>query len=375
MNNIGEKIIFLKNFIINIINNPRKNRMRKKYNIFTMDDYFKEKDRIDFIENKFPLFIEDENNKQQHINNLEYLRTIGNLVPPLEFVEEKKKEKNELKSIIIDNKDIFDEKYKNEIAYLKKINDLKVFPYDFYDKYFLNMQSIEVKHKNHLKYIMHKNEPVFFPKSYSDEMVLTNYIQLIMEQDKNSPHLYFSEKVNFEGGIFVDVGSAEGIISLDVIKSASEVFLFERSKEWIKALNNTFKPYKDKVHIIPYYAGGYDSGEVITLDTVLKKYNNENIFIKIDVEGMEIEVLRGCKNTIKNNNCKFSCACYHTKTMEKRLEDAFCEMGYKTEISDGYMLFIYGDMTLRNGMYERMEYPYFRKGLVRAYLEKGYLNF
>lgn len=35
------------------------------------------------------------------------------------------------------------------------------------------------------------------------------------------------------------------------------------------------------------------------------------------------------------------------------------------------MLFMHGHMTLENGMYERMKYPYFRTGIVRAFKAKG----
>ena len=48
------------------------------------------------------------------------------------------------------------------------------------------------------------------------------------------------------------------------------------------------------------YDGEYDFVYLYTLDSILIKENMENItFIKIDVEGYEIEVLEGAVNTIK----------------------------------------------------------------------------
>ena len=45
-----------------------------------------------------------------------------------------------------------------------------------------------------------------------------------------------------KGKIFVDIGSAEGFTSLEVIEKASHIYLFEQDKLWIEALNATFGP-------------------------------------------------------------------------------------------------------------------------------------
>lgn len=129
----------------------------------------------------------------------------------------------------------------------------------------------------------------------------------------------------------------------------------------------TFRSYKEKVHIIKAYAGEDDYGSSIKLDTILSKYKGKRIFIKMDIEGMEIEALKGCIRTMELNDCVFACTCYHTNAMERELVSFFEKHGYQTQLSNGYMLFIYGHMTLENGKYEKMEYPYFRRGIVRAY--------
>ncbi|MCI9152216.1 MAG: FkbM family methyltransferase [Ruminococcus sp.] len=205
-------------------------------------------------------------------------------------------------------------------------------------------------------------------------------IRMIMLSDINTHSLSWSKMncrrtntlvrdFNFHsgGGIFVDVGSAEGIISLEVAECAEEIYLIEKSQSWITALESTFKDYRDKVHIINKYAGSITSKDIVKLDDVLLKYKNENIFIKMDIEGMELEALKGCVGTMSSNNCTFLCAAYHTNTMEEKLLHFFKQYAYEAKVSDGYTLFIYGKMTLQNGMYERMKYPYFRRGLVRAH--------
>ena len=339
---------------------------RLRYHVSDMDDYYREKERIDSEESDMPFVIVDPKTLDVHKKNLSYLRKIGDLVRFKSWIGEKENESKELSEAILDGKKDFPEQYINEVKYLQEINRLEVFPYRFCEDYYSNYSSLKVYSSDDGKYVLHNSLKLFFPDKFTEKDIKTQYIQLTMEQDAKSPHKYFSEKVDFEKGIFVDVGCAEGIISLDVINRAKEIYLFERSHEWISSLENTFRDYKDKVHIIPYYAGGYDDDEICTLERILSKYHDEEIFIKVDVEGMEIEVLRGSINTVKNNNCKLSCTCYHTNSMEKKLEYFFDSMDYYHEASEGYMLFIHGDMTLKNGMYEKMTYPYFRRGLVRA---------
>ncbi|MBP3275202.1 MAG: FkbM family methyltransferase, partial [Butyrivibrio sp.] len=194
------------------------------------------------------------------------------------------------------------------------------------------------------------------------------YNQLIMEQDPESPHTYFSDACSFnEGDIFVDVGAAEGIISLDVIEKASEIYLIECSESWISALNNTFEDYQDKIHIIPKFAGRTNSDNSITIDTLLEKYTNKNIFIKMDVEGMELDILKGSVNTLLSNNCKLSCTTYHCHEAEQELSIFFDNLGYNHAPSDRYMLFYFGKMTLDNGKYAHIQSPYFRRALIRAW--------
>ena len=350
-----------------IIGYPSRCYIRKRYGVYDMDGYFKEKQRIDLLDKKYDPLSDDADSFNEHLKNMDHMRKISSVIRFDAWEKDKEREREELLDAIINGNREFPEEYADEIRYLRKKGDLYIYPYEFTDKYLEEKDSFKVYKEKKNQYVLHKGKKLYYPYSFSSADVLENYTQLIIEQDELSPHKYFSDNVNFEKGIFVDVGSAEGIISLDIIEMADEVYLLERSKEWISALQETFMDYMNKIHIIPYYAGSYDSDITITLDTLLSKYGNKDIFVKIDVEGMELEVLRGCINTIKKNNCKFSCASYHTNTMERKIRDFFIRLGYCTETGDGYMLFTFGYMTMQNGMYEKIEYPYFRKGIVRAY--------
>lgn len=287
-------------------------------------------------------------------------------VTPFAWLAEQTKTRNELESILI-NGDSTIPGYEEEISFLKKHGVLVLYPYDFIYKYDEDTISVYYDDIKDLKYVMHNGKKLFFPPR-SDDSIKQEYNQLIMEQDPESPHTYFSDACSFnEGDIFVDVGAAEGIISLDVIEKASEIYLIECSESWISALNNTFEDYQDKIHIIPKFAGRTNSDNSITIDTLLEKYTNKNIFIKMDVEGMELDILKGSVNTLLSNNCKLSCTTYHCHEAEQELSIFFDNLGYNHAPSDRYMLFYFGKMTLDNGKYAHIQSPYFRRALIRAW--------
>ena len=257
--------------------------------------------------------------------------------------------------------------FEDEIKYIKNKKRLMLYPYEFEEKY--NPKSIEVEFDddNNLIFVNHLGKKLFFPKKDENE-VREEYNLLRLEQDINCPHNYFDENIKVDNGdIFVDVGAAEGVISLNNVEKASEIYLIECDEKRIKALERTFSKYKEKVHIINKYAGLEDSSNSIRLDTLLKQYAGRNIVIKMDVEGMELEVLEGAKKTLQNNNCKLSCTTYHTNNASKEMAEFFNKCGYVNYFSKGYMLFYYGYMVMKNGKYKRLQQPYFRKAIIRAY--------
>lgn len=346
----------IKECMFKIFNKLRKAFLCLVYGAGSMEKYFLMKDRYE--------------NGSQKIS-LDTVRKYGRLVTSQAWVREKENEKDMIVENIIQGKQKFDDKYQKEIAYCRSRGECMLYPYAFTEKYLAHQKDVQVYNdgtgKNSLKYVLHCGKKLYFPNLDCDE-IKHQYTQLVMEQDPLSPHAYFDSgaKEYRGGGIFVDVGSAEGIISLDIVDRVREIYLIEGSRNWVRALEATFKDYRDKVHIINKYAGNENSKTTIRLDDLLAQYKNEKIFIKMDIEGMELEALGGCLRTMKNNDCVFACAAYHTNTMEEKLLSIFRQNGYKAQVSDGYMLFIYGHMTLQNGMYEKMEYPYFRRGLVRA---------
>lgn len=78
--------------------------------------------------------------------------------------------------------------------------------------------------------------------------------------------------------------------------------------------------------------------EVLSLEDVYKMYNLDRVnFIKMDIEGAELDVIKGSLDFIKKRNINFSIASYHIVNGEKTnivLEKLFKEIGYS--VSTGY---------------------------------------
>lgn len=76
---------------------------------------------------------------------------------------------------------------------------------------------------------------------------------------------------------------------------------------------------------------------VTSLDLELKERGYEKVdFIKMDIEGAEIEAIKGAKNLLKKNNVHLAIASYHIVNGEKtctKLEEILRSYGYKTYTS------------------------------------------
>lgn len=262
-----------------------------------------------------------------------------------------------LKNIIRFGKSTFGEsRFWNEIEYLKN-NGLVIFPYDFEKKYRHN--HIIVNKNLEFPFIDYFGKKLFFQKGKTDSQLSHYFNSLLAEQDEKSPHLYCTEKFNVKfNDIVVDLGVAEANFSLKNIDLAKKVYLFESNSKWIEPLKHTFEPYQNKVHIINKFVSANSSDTSIALDD-MDEIKNESLFIKIDVDGEERQVLNGMIDLLKESKkIKVAICTYHKENDAQEFKVFFEDIGFKTEFSTGYMLF-YHDKKIRK--------PYFRKGVLRAW--------
>ena len=219
-----------------------------------------------------------------------------------------------------------------------------------------------------LPFVIHKGKKMFYPKNFSPNDVKTFYLNLI-EVDcilggvhrEKQPHQYQTDSFKIEeGDVLADVGCAEALLALDTIDLVSRAYLFEGDPKWIPALKATFCEYEDKVVIINKYVSDIDSDTTVTLQSALKCEEGKNIFIKMDIEGAEIEVLKGSKSFLKStSNIKIACCTYHHQDDADLIHNLFKEIGLENEFSEGYMYLKGYDRDFR--------FPYFRRGVLRGW--------
>lgn len=241
-----------------------------------------------------------------------------------------------------------------EVEFLEN-NDVQMYPYDWTREY--EKSNFECfQDADGYFWVDYKGKKLFFPLTFSEEMVKNYYTFLLMEQDDRSPHKYFGKDfVVNESDVFVDVGAAEGMISLDIIDSVKRVIIFECDNNWLNALHKTFEIYGEKVEIIPKFVGNTSSDKEIKLCDVLDKA--EKYIFKIDVEGNEMRVLEGMKGIQLNAESKILICCYHNQVDEKLIVEYMDREDMEYEFTDGFLLSVWGGY----------EEPYFRRGICRAY--------
>ena len=250
-----------------------------------------------------------------------------------------------------------DAETKEVIDYLQS-NPVSIFPYDFSKDYLVEDILVYNDDTNGLNYVVHQGKNMYFKRSMSVTSIKSLYRGLLLDQDMNSPHLYLKENFNLTpNDVIADIGSAEGNFSLSNIEKVKKVYLFESDKEWIEALEATFRPWKDKVIIINKYVTNYDSNETLNINSFYE--NNPDItFFKVDIEGEEQNFLNACSELFESDkNLKIAICTYHKENDFEDFSKQLTDWGFVTEHSRGFMIFLY-DPTIKA--------PFIRRGLIRA---------
>lgn len=248
---------------------------------------------------------------------------------------------------------------KKEIEYVKK-KGCEVFPYDFNDDYKPSNYTAFMDDSCDLPYVLHDGKKLYFHKKWGGvDGAAFMYSTLRKEQDINSPHRYFTETFSAqEDEVLIDVGSAEGMEALELVDAVKHIYMFEFSDKWLAPLRKTFENYSSKVTIIPKMVSNRSGDQYSRIDEAIGPEHRNKVIMKLDVEGMELDVLKSAETLIQNaSDIKILVCTYHKTEDAKVLWNWLVEKGFECEFSDGYMLF--------NSVSDH-KYPYFRKGLIRA---------
>ena len=239
-----------------------------------------------------------------------------------------------------------------------RTNPLSVFPYEFQNQYVAENIEVFDDHDKRLRYVLLDGKRLYFKRRWGKRKIRNLYNLLLKEQDILSPHRYLTGQFRFEDGeVLVDVGVAEGNFALSVVEKASKLILFEADKEWIEPLNATFEPWKDKVLIVNKFVSDVTHSTKIRLDDFMS-FEETGTFLKIDIEGGESLLLKGCKRILAEQKpLKIAICTYHKQEDEKEFLSLLNQNGFKTTHSDGFMLYYFD---------KKMTAPYFRRGLIRG---------
>lgn len=164
------------------------------------------------------------------------------------------------------------------------------------------------------------------------------------------------------GDVVIDAGANEGILSViysQKVKENGKIFSFEPDCQNVEAFKVTvsLNPTPSNIELIEkgiwfknmelkFHEGGnvassiYYEGEnfitkniqVVSIDEFVMDQNIQKLdFVKMDIEGAEIEAVRGAVNSLKTLNPNFAIASYHVingKHTYKNLEKLFSEYNY-----------------------------------------------
>jgi len=271
-------------------------------------------------------------------------------------------------------------------------------------------------------YVMHNGHPLYFPKGEHEKFVNWLYRYAIEDDDvagngyrQRCPHAYQSERYHIEEGdvlidatggrcltpqevvddvvddvvnklnaaitrrakdmqqdVEIDVGSPRGLLALNVIDKVSKVYMVERAARWWKPIEATFAPYKDKVELVKGVLSGKKKRKGkeeepekkkrekrIRLVDLLERCGNQRVFVMMDLEGKELDVLKDAQEYLQaaKNPITLAVCAYHRTTDYDDLKRFFEAIGYHTETQPGY---IYTDMIDGRGIHS------LRRGIIRA---------
>ncbi len=192
-----------------------------------------------------------------------------------------------------------------------------------------------------MPYIIFEDKRMYFPYNYNrfeeSESGKKVYRDLMCEQQPSSPHLYVKGNIKVEAGdVIVDAGVCEGNFALRYAERASKIYLIEGDSKWFRPLEKTFEKFRDKVVFCKRFLGRGDTERHICLDSLVE---GKLDFLKMDIEGAEVDALIGGRKTLLNNNVKCSICSYHRINDESAISDILRAYGYETSHSDGYMVF------------------------------------
>ncbi len=251
---------------------------------------------------------------------------------------------------------------KKEVAeYVKRYGFTSVFPYEYRLKY-KNMEKKVYRDPDGYPYVLHGEKKLFFKPTMTDKEVERLYLEMMSEQDIESPHCYVQQKNREpkEGCIIAELGAAEAMFTLDWIERCKKAYLFECDETWGEVYERTFAPWIEKIEIVKKYVGsGGDESNTIQLDDYFR--DKDISLVKADIEGAEVAMLDGGTNVFLHKIDQAYLCTYHRCDHPKIIKEKLDQYGFSTEFNRRFM-FLFTSPS-------EFEKNTFRRGLIYGYKE------
>lgn len=180
--------------------------------------------------------------------------------------------------------------------------------------------------------------PFYWPVKYGERGIY----QVVSETFDNTDwHNYQSVFRVMPSDILLDIGAAEGLFALTVVNKCKKVFLIEPNRNFVKSLKKTFTGFENKIEIIETAVGDSigkisfsdnalsgsissagDPSNEVSLKTIDHLVGDQVIsFLKADIEGFELTMLKGAKQTIIRNRPRIVITTYHDENDSEQIID------------------------------------------------------
>jgi hypothetical protein len=163
---------------------------------------------------------------------------------------------------------------------------------------------------------------------------LDHKLQRYLGLDEREIHSSF-EKFARRSNVFVDIGASDGYYGLVYRKLNSEgiVYSCDANPSYAEEQRSNFMlngfPL-NRIRIISKFITDHTDNESITLDDLIEE-DHGSIFIKTDVDGGELLVLKGIESTLKQKDCNIIVET-HSLELEEKCTAYLQDMGYKTQV-------------------------------------------
>lgn len=173
------------------------------------------------------------------------------------------------------------------------------------------------------------SKPIYWPEKFPVDTLYQVSAELLYKNWWNYEIPGTAVKPN---DVVLDCGAAEGALALQLCDRCQKVYAIEPHPLFVSAMQKTFEGIRN-IEIIPKAVGeakgtlmlsnegimsslGSTNGisvEVDTIDNLFLKQNIKVDYIKADLEGYEVTMLKGAEQTIRKWKPKLAITTYHAK--------------------------------------------------------------